>query len=172
MQTQTTTIKLVLPNSTYSLIAERAKAQGIDPAYYCSLVLTNDAANSSKETPSNPPITINTPNALGTIKTMRKLPSTIEQILSVCRCVWREKMEFGDALRKVAKEFNREETTVRDKCTRRISLPHSQVDTGRFVQMLNQPETLRDYLRHRFPKFSTEIVQRFETIMPRNFGSN
>jgi hypothetical protein len=166
MQKQTTTIKLVLPNSTYSLIAERAKAEGIDPAYYCSILLTDNVVSGTKNTPSNPPIKIYSPNGSETIAVPRKLPSTIEQILSVCRYVWQEKMEFGDALRKVAKEFNREETTVRDKCTRRISLPpHTQIDTGKFLEMLAQPITLRDYLCRRFPKFSAEISHRFERII-------
>lgn len=171
MQTQTTTIKLVLSTSTYGLIAERAKVEGIDPAYYCSLLLTDYVA---KNPPSNSPIKKYAPpiNGLETIEVTRKLPSTIEQILSVCRHVWQEKMEFGDALRKVARKFNREETTVRDKCTRRISLPNSQIDTDRFTQMLNQPSSLRDYLCHRFPKFSREIIQRFEAIMPQNFKAN
>jgi hypothetical protein len=173
MQTQTTTIKLVLSNSIYSLIAERAKAEGIDPAYYCSILLT-DVVNGAKNTLSNSQIKTRVPYINGSekIEATRKLPSTVEQIFSVCRCVWQEKMEFCDALRKVARKIGREETTVRDKCTRRISLPHSQIDTDRFIQMLNQPSSLRDYLCHRFPKFSGEIVQRFESIMPQNFKAN
>ncbi|HZL79650.1 MAG TPA: hypothetical protein VFC17_12510 [Candidatus Limnocylindrales bacterium] len=174
MQTQTTTIKVVLSTSTYALFAERAKAEGVEPAHYCSILLTDYFVNDSKNIPSSsaakkyvPPL-----NDIETIDVPRKLPSTIEQIFSVCNCVWREKMEFADALRKVAQKFKVGETTVRDKCTRRISLPHSQIDTDRFVQMLNQPASLRDYLCHRFPKFSGEIIQRFKSVMPPNFGAN
>jgi hypothetical protein len=166
MQTQTTTIKVVLSTSTCALIAERAKAEGVELAHYCSILLTDYFVNGSKNAPQNsvakkyvPPV-----NDIETIDVPRKLPSTIEQIFSVCHLVWREKMEFADALRKVAQKFKVGETTVRDKCTRRISLPHSQIDTDRFVQMLNQPTSLRDYLCHRFPKFSDQIIQRFESV--------
>jgi hypothetical protein len=170
MQTQTTTIKVVLSTSAYALIAERAKAEGIEPVHYCSILLTDYFVSGGKSIPSKnyAPAA----NSTEMIDVPHKLSSTIEQIFSVCQYVWRERMEFADALRKVAQKFKVGETTVRDKCTRRISLPHSQIDTDRFIQMLNQPNDLRDYLRHRFPKFSGEIIKRFESIMPQNFKAN
>jgi hypothetical protein len=174
MNTQTTTIKLLLPYSTYNLVAERAKAEGVDPAHYCSILLTECLFSDARKMPSKPPVELRTPSAGGSsaITVTRKLPDTIEQIFAVCRYVWHSKMEFSDAVHKVAKNLGIQETTVRDKCTRRISLPHLQVDTDKFLQMLNQPRTLRDYLCHRFPKFSTEITQRFESIMPQTLGAN
>lgn len=167
---KTMTIKLLLPDSTYDLVAERAKIEGVDPAHYCSILLTERLAGDLRKTPSTPPKEFRTP-ATGTT-TARTLSKTLEQIFAVCRCAWRSKMELSDAIHKVAIDFEVGETTIRDKCTRRISLPHSQVDTDKFIQMLDQPSTLRDYLCHRFPKFSTEIIQRFESIMPQNFNAN
>jgi hypothetical protein len=167
---KTMTIKLLLPDSTYDLVAERAKVEGVDPAHYCSILLTERLAGDASKTPSKLPVELRA-SSDGTITT-RKLSGTLEQIFAVCGCVWRNKMEFSDAIHKVAKDFKVNETTIRDKCTRRISLPHSQVDTDKFIQMLNQPGTLRDYLCRRFPKFSTEIIQRFESIIPQNLAAN
>lgn len=48
MQTQTTTIEVVLSTSTYALIAERAKAEGVEPAHYWSILLTDYFVNDSK----------------------------------------------------------------------------------------------------------------------------
>jgi hypothetical protein len=90
----------------------------------------------------------------------------------VCRYVWQNKVDFNDAIHKVAKNLGVQGTTIRDKCTRRISLPHLQVDTDKFLQMSDQSNVLRDYLCHRFPKFSSDITQRFESIMPQNFKAN
>jgi hypothetical protein len=171
---KTMAIKLLLPYSTYSLVAERAKVEGVDPAYYCSILLTEYLGNDIRKMPSKSPVELRAPfpGDSRAIVVARKLPDTIEQIFAVCRGVWQNKLEFRDALHKVAKQFEVEETTVRDKCTRRISLPHLQVNTDKFLQMLNQPAALRDYLCHRFPKFSSDITQRFEPIMPHNIGAN
>jgi hypothetical protein len=171
---KTMTVKLLLPDSTYDLVAERAKAEGVDPAHYCSILLTERLAGEARKMPSKPPIELHASSVenSGGIPMARELPDTIEQVFAVCRQVWHSKLEFSDAIHKVAKSLGVQETTVRDKCTRRISLPHVQVDTDRFLHMLNQPITLRDYLCHRFPKFSTEITQRFESIMPKNLNAN
>lgn len=168
------TIKLLLPDSTYDLVAERAKVEGVDPAHYCSILLTERLAGDAKKMPSKPPMELYASSVgnSGVVTMAHKLPDTIEQIFAVCRYVWRSKMKFSDAVHKVAKDLGVQETTVRDKCTRRISLPHVQVDTDRFLQMLNQPAELRRYLCHRFPKFSTQITQRLESIMPQNLTAN
>jgi hypothetical protein len=171
---KTMAIKLLLPDSTYDLVCERAKVEGVDPAHYCSILLTERLAGDMRKTSSklSPELRVLSAANSGTITVPRKLPDTLEQIFAVCRYVWHNKLEFSDAIHKVAKNLGVQETTVRDKCTRRISLPHSQVDTNKFLHMLIQPRTLIDYLCHRFPKFSTEITQRFESILPQNIESN
>jgi len=165
---KTMTIKLLLPDSTYDLVAERAKVEGVDPAHYCSILLTERLSGDVRKVLSTLPVQLGAPSVGNSeaITVVRKLPDTIEQIFAVCRYVWHSKLEFSDAIHKVAKNLGIQETTVRDKCTRRISLPHVQVDTGIFIHMLNQPITLRDYLCQRFPKFSTEITHRFESVIP------
>ena len=159
-------IKLLLPDTAYNLILERSKVEGVDPAHYCSSLITESLGNEALKTPVRLPFEarILTGNGIG--GTRSKLPDTVEQIFAICRYVWKDKMEFTDSVRKVAKELDVRETTVRDKCTRRISLPQAPINTDQFLELLTRPSALRDYLCHRFPKFSREIAQRFGTITP------
>ena len=160
-------MNLLLPDATHSIIVERAKVEGVDPAHYCSSLIIECLGSDLVKTPIGLPFTKNSQSANGIGGTHSNLSDTLEQILAVCRCLWWDKMGFADAVRKVAKDLKVNESTVRDKCTRRISLlPHSQIDTEKFLNMLAQPSTLRDYLFRRFPKYSGEIIQRFEQITP------
>ena len=161
-------MKLLLPDSVYNLIVERARTEGVEPAHYCSSLITESVENTIE---SKSKLAFGVPGSSSARHTNgldSQLPDTVEQILSICRYVWHEKMEYADAVRKVASDLNVLDTTVRDKCTRRISLPHAPIDTARFLAMLTAPTELRDYLCHRFPKHAGEIVQRFEPIMPRD----
>jgi hypothetical protein len=156
-------INLLLPDAVHSAIIERAKAEGVDPAHYCSSLITESLGGDTVKplialTSSKQPT-----DGAGDVHS--DLSDTLEQILAVCRCVWLDKKEFTDAVHIVAKRFKVNETTVRDKCTRRISLPHSPIDTEKFLNMLAQPSILRDYLCHRFPKYSGEIILRFDKII-------
>src|SRR5437879_1983609 len=128
-------IKLLLPDSAYGLIVERSKAEGVDPAHYCSSLITESLDNGGRSTLRSP-FLMNDQLDSTTNGANLNLPDTVEQILSICRFVWQDKMEFADAVRKVAKDLNVRDTTVRDKCTRRISFPHAQIDTDRFLAML------------------------------------
>src|SRR6266487_469527 len=157
---------LLLPDSAYGLIVERARADGVEPAHYCSTLITESLDNTRKMSPSGLPFGIRNQSVSQANEANSKLPDTVEQVLAICRFVWNDQMEYADAVRKVAQDLNVLETTVRDKCTRRISLPHAQIDTGRFLAMLKHPTELRDYLCHRFPKYSQEIAQRFGTLRP------
>ena len=153
-------IKLLLPDSTHNLIVAKAKSEGVDLAHYCSSLIT-ESLGSGMRSSSRTPFETHSPYPTGINGTQSKLPDTVEQILAVYRLVHKNKMEFADAVRKVAKDLGINETTVRDKCTRRISFPHAPIDTDQFLDMLTRPNALRDYLCHRFPKFSREIAQQF-----------
>jgi len=158
-------VNLFLPDAIHNAIFERAKAECVDLAHYCSSLIIESLGSEIVKAPIGLPLAKYAQSTNGINGTHFSLSDTLEQILAVCRCVWRDKLEFADAVHKVAKNFKVNETTVRDKCTRRISLlPHSQIDTEKFLNMLAQPSTLRDYLCRRFPKYSGEIIQRFEQI--------
>jgi hypothetical protein len=62
------------------------------------------------------------------------------------------------AVRRVATDFRVKETTVRDKCTRRIGLSN----TDAFLEKLGEAEKLKIFLcqQPRFMSFEPEIAQR------------
>jgi len=161
---KTLNVRLLLPDSTHELIVNRAKTEGVDLAHYCSSLITEIFGNTAPQAPTGLPFPMPAPSKDNLNGTHAKLPDTVEQILAIGRYVWQQKMEFADAVRRVAKDFDVFETTIRDKCTRRISFPHAQIDTDRFLAMLANPTELRDYLCHRFPKHSRNINQQFESL--------
>jgi len=95
----------------------------------------------------------------------RTLPDTVEQILAICDYMWRSGLQYNDAVHRVASDLGINETTVRDKCTRRISFHNQPVTTEAFLEMLSQRMVLRDYLCRRFPEHDAEIRYRFAEIM-------
>jgi hypothetical protein len=116
----------------------------------------------------------------------RVMPDTLEQVLAVCKYVYRTKAipktpehartEFLDAINVVAKNTVNsrtgmkgvETTTVRDKCTRLLG----RIDTATFVAWLYSPELLRDQLCRKFPSFVNDIHQRFVEWLPGKFSTN
>jgi hypothetical protein len=163
------TLNLIIPDSTYDLALQRAKAEGMDPAFYCSTLLTERLNQDFQRPTSNRPVQKTTQSLVGSKATLsigRKLPDTIEQIFAVCRHVWQDKMEYSEAVNKVSRDLCIQETTVRDKCTRRICLPNSPVNTDRFLNLLAHPNSLVEHLCRRFSRFSAEIHLIFEPILP------
>jgi hypothetical protein len=161
------TLKLVVPDDTYDVAVQRAKMEGMDIEFYCSTFLT-ERLNQNFRQPdvkksAIPPTKSETTFAVGP-----KLPDTIEQIYFVCRYVWQNKMEYSEAVRMVSKDLCIEETTVRDKCTRRISFLDVVVNTDYFQRLLANPEQLIEHLSRKFPKFSSEIPVLFKAIMAVN----
>ena len=71
---------------------------------------------------------------------------TLNQILGVAKLVFSQGKSYSDAVKIIAKERNINESTVRDKCTRRIDL-----DTTRFQELLKDKEKLINFLIERFP---------------------
>jgi hypothetical protein len=161
------TITLLLPDPTYEKIIAQARTEGFDaPHYLSSLVVeqverhiqaVNQLVRKLERT--------HTPLATPSLSVKPTLPETVEQILAIAKYVWHDGVKYGDAVRKVAADLNVQETTVRDKCTRRISFPNEPVTTGSFLEMFSRREPLRDYLCRRFPKDAGEIQRRFDEIM-------
>ena len=159
------TIKLTIPDHTYDLAVRQAKAEGMDTEFYCSTFLAERLNQVFQQPVSSKPT--QKQNQVP-IQVGRKLPDTIEQIYAVCRYVWQSKMEYSEAVRRVSKDLGIQETTVRDKCTRRISFPDSSVTTYDFEAMLANPHKLVEHLSRRIPKFSAEIRVLFQTILSSN----
>lgn len=65
----------------------------------------------------------------------------LNQILGVAKLVLSQGKSYSEAVKKIAKERNINESTVRDKCTRRINL-----DTAGFQDLLKDKEKLINFL--------------------------
>lgn len=161
------TITLLLPDAAYEKALAQARSVGFDaPHYLSNLVVEQIDRHISpiiqpvKNVESN-----QSPQPTQRISVTRTLPDTVEQILAIAKYVWHDGVKYSDAVRKVAADLNVQETTVRDKCTRRISFPNEPVTIESFVDMLSRREALRDYLCRRFPKDAGEIGRRFDEIM-------
>jgi hypothetical protein len=87
-----------------------------------------------------------------TILSDPEMPSTLEQVLAVCVEVLKNQKEYVEAVKVVAAERELWWTTVSDKCTRRIGL-----DTAAFKELLQDKDSLENYLKDRFPDYSDHI---------------
>jgi hypothetical protein len=176
-------IKLTLSDSAYGKALELAGAHAVPVEAYVSSEIEDLLDNKAQSLHNRPPIesgpAANRPMPSPSFS--RTMPDTLEQVLAVCKHVYRTRMvpkdagkaraEFLDALTIVAKNIVNSETgqkgvgvtTVRDKCTtdRRLGLPGVHIDTATFIAWLCRPEILRDHLCRKFPHFVDDIHQRF-----------
>jgi len=74
-------------------------------------------------------------------------------------------LDFKKAVPKVATDFCVQSTTVRDKCTRCISYADILIDADDFLNLLEQPEALRDHLGQKFPDHKPQITKRFSQLI-------
>jgi hypothetical protein len=161
------TITLLLPDTTYQRIVSQARGEGFDERHYLSNLVIEQV--DSQKWPSNARNqTLKddlTSRGQQSVPNNNALPDTVEQILAICKYMWKYNSEYGVAVRKVAADLKVHETTVRDKCTRRISLPNERISTEIFLDMLSRREPLRAYLCRRFPKHAHEIERGFNELM-------
>jgi len=81
-----------------------------------------------------------------TIEISLSWDETLDQILKVARLVLKQGKSFSEAVKIVAREKNIHESTVRDKCTRRIGL-----NTEQFQELLKDRARLTNFLIKKFP---------------------
>lgn len=151
-------LKLVLTEPTLAALGRLAQSVGGSIEQYCSALLTESAENANK--PLNNGVIEHNLSLNGA-----DLPDTVIQVLAICKYVWIDHSNFKRAVPKVASDFSVQCTTVRDKCTRRISLPNVPVDTDDFLGLLSRPAVLRDHLCLKFPKYKAEIIRRFDQLI-------
>jgi hypothetical protein len=181
-------LKLIISDSAYSKALELAGNHSVPiEAYLASEV--EDLLDKQTQIQNNQPLTSfhSTVNKTQpAISLRRAMTDTLEQVLAVCKYVYRTKaaprdpeharVEFLEAINIVAKNTVNsrtgvkgvETTTVRDKCTRLLG----RIDTSTFVAWLNRPELLRDHLCRKFPVFVIEINQKFAEWLPGKFQNN
>jgi hypothetical protein len=151
-------LNVFLAETTYEALAGHAAVEAIDAAQFCSAILT-EFADKNRQTTNNQHVTnCQIPN-------QGALPDTITQVLAVSKYVLGDGLEFNEAINRTAKDFSVRSTTVRDKCTRRISLPNAPLDTSQFLKLLSEPHVLRDHLCQRFPGHKTEIMGHFKKLI-------
>ena len=187
-------IKLILSDSAYSKALELAGAHAVPvEAYVSSEIedLLDKKTQSLQSRPANDARpAANKPAPSPSLS--RAMPDALEQVLAVCKYVYRTRTtprdadharaEFLDAISIVAKNTINSQTgkpgvnvtTVRDKCTtdRRLGLPGVHLDTPTFVAWLCRPEIIRDHLCRKFPNFVNDIHQRFTEWLPGKFQTN
>ena len=187
-------IKLTLSDSAYNKALELAGAHAVPVEAYVASEIEDlldkraQMLNNRAQTDSKPATNKTVPMP----SLRRVMPDTLEQVLAVCKYVYRTRTvprdpeyartEFLDALNIVAKNTVNaqtglkgvEVTTVRDKCTtdRRLGLPGVHIDTPTFVAWLCRPELLRDHLCRKFPAFVNDIHQQFTEWLPGKFQAN
>src|SRR5580692_11785519 len=113
-------VTVFLADSTYSALVGNAALEAIDLPQFCSVILT-EFADSRRQKVAN--------NGVSD----EGVPDTVSQVLAVAKYVWIDILEFNEAVNRTAKDFSVQSTTVRDKCTRRISIGHSTIDTAKYL---------------------------------------
>lgn len=187
-------ITLILSDSAYSRALEFAGMHGVSVEAYVATEV-EDLLDKRAPLPPSQPSTNSKPatNEFAPSPSFRRaMPDTLEQVLAVCKHVYRSRTvpqdpqsardEFLDALNIVAKNTVNsqtgfkgvEVTTVRDKCTtdRRLGLPGVHIDASTFVGWLCSPELLRDHLCRKFPPFVSEIHKCFSDLLPGKFQAS
>jgi hypothetical protein len=152
-------INIFLAETTYEALTGHAALEAVEVSQFCSAILTEFADN-------NRQYTNNKHVVLTEASSQNSVPDTVAQVLAVSKYVWIDGLEFNEAINRTANDFSVQGTTVRDKCTRRISIPNGLVDTNRFMKLLSQPPSLAEHLCRKFPGYKAEIMQRFDKLIP------
>ncbi len=80
-------------------------------------------------------------------------------------------LSFRKAVKVAANEFKVNETTIRDKCTRRITISDTDpINTGKFIELLKRIENLVNHLCQKFPDHRRAIIEKFQTLTDRKTG--
>ncbi len=150
-------IKLLVPDQVYQTACDLAKVEDADVGQFCVAALSDGlAAINGRKHGKNQQLPSSRMRPAG------DLPDTVNQVHEVCRCVWKERKGVIDAIRSTAYKFGVVESTVRDKCTRRINL-NSISD---FSELLAVPKELIDHLCTKYHPQEAAIRCLFGTIVP------
>ena len=119
-----------------------------------------DAYDRKQETTSGLPKTSNSASEK-TSKRRGNNPDTLDQVIQVCELVWQKGKTYQEAITIVSKLVGVEPNTVRDKCTRLISIKGViKVDTALFLQYLDDKQRMAKHLLRKFPRYSQIIESR------------
>lgn len=154
-------ITITIPESTYINALNRAASVNIDVTHFCSNILIEGLSLSS----TLPDILSTSEFPSAEVQNFKKVnqivstvPDTLRQVFAICEEVLGGRKDFRTAVKNVAKRFGVNESTVRDKCTRRISIRGIRmVNTDDFRDLLSNRNELIVHLNLKFPKFRNLI---------------
>jgi len=150
-------ISIVLADHLYSIAARNAKELGVER--YLEQVLAEHLYNETPKVPTKE--TTGNPVSFRTSK--EGLPDTVLQIYAIVRHMREEKLSFKKAVKVTANELGIRESTVRDKCTRRITISSTEIiNTDAFNELWQKPEKLVNHLCQKFPDHRQAIVEKFK----------
>jgi hypothetical protein len=81
-------------------------------------------------------------------------PQKLIQVLEVAHLVFKGE-ELNEAFKNVAKRYDVHESTVRDKCTRQLS-----IDTYRFRELIQDKNRFITFLKERYPQYENLINEK------------
>jgi hypothetical protein len=145
-------LKLLLPNHTYQIASNLARIQDVEIGQFIVGILSEALMSYQSRDPDAA-----APKSSELADFSGEMSKTLEQIYQVCIQIWVYRREIPEAIKTVAREFKVDETTIRDKCTRRINLP----TFASFKELVLQPDAFVLYLCERFPDDAEKIRRNF-----------
>ena len=108
-------LTIILPDQVYKNAIRKATQTGIEVPSYISGVVSDKLLSSEL-------INLQVNDEKYDRSIIPNIPDTLDQVLDVCDLVWNHEKEFSEAVDIVAVRKGVQNGTVRDKCTRRISV--------------------------------------------------
>lgn len=162
-----------IPDHIYSRLKVLAEPFTDSPASVIERLLdfrekyigTSGASFADEVLPDGPKVPNSDVNRTTDAASRGRVPDTLEQVLMVCDLVWDHRRSYQEAVSAVAKELDIEPNTVRDKCTRLLSIRGAvKVDTSLFLEMLDQRDRMREHLLRKFPRHRDLIHRRLGNV--------
>jgi hypothetical protein len=156
-------ITIFLPENLYAIASAEAGQLGVDR--YLEHFVANHFYGRIKTGPEKPvEVSSNRPPANFSTE---KLPDTVLQIYAVVRIMNEGGLSFRKAVKVASNEFGVNESTIRDKCTRRITIASTDpINTDKFIELLRS-ENLVNHLCQKFPDHRQEIIEKFQPFSDR-----
>jgi hypothetical protein len=157
-------ITIYLPENLYAIASAEAGQLGVDR--YLEHFVADYFYQGIKPTPKGLAQNVSSHSAARFSNS--ELPATVLQIFAIVRSMNDEGLSFRKAVKVAANEFGVNESTIQDKCTRRISISSTnQINTDKFIELL-KTKNLVNHLCQKFPDHREAIIKKFQIITGKN----
>ncbi len=150
-------VNIALPDQTYKIAVRKANQTGIGVSSYISSILS-DRLLSHPQVVSKPESIEYSPQFENSSR-RNGIPVALDQIFDVYRLMRNHGIDYTEAVDQVARSRGVENSTVRDKCTRKIDIPGNKVSTRRFKFLTEDPNLMREHLLKVWPRLKEVIDQ-------------